>query len=40
MPEGSEDIGYPQHKELREKIVEYWEKNPNMKELWEYISSL
>lgn len=39
LPEGVEDAGYPQHKELREKIVKYWNKNPNIKDLWGYLKT-
>ncbi len=37
LPEGVADAGYSQHKELREKILDYWSKNPNIKDLWEYL---
>ncbi len=40
LPEGVEDAGYPQHKEMREKIIEYWNKNPNMKDLWNYLTKI
>lgn len=35
LPQGVEDKGYPQHKELREKILELWSKDRNMDNLWE-----
>lgn len=34
MPEGIVDGGYPQHKELRDNILEYWAKDRNMINLW------
>lgn len=37
LPEDITDKGYPQHKELREKILEIWSKNRNMDDLWEAI---
>jgi hypothetical protein len=37
MPEGVYDGGYPQHQELREKIVQFWAKYRNMDKLWEYL---
>lgn len=37
LPEGVTDKGYPQHKELREKILEIWSKNRSMDALWEAI---
>ena len=38
LPEGIPDMGYPQHKELREKIVEFWKKDKNINNLWEYLT--
>ncbi len=38
LPEGVTDAGYPQHQELREKILEYWQKDKNIQNLWDYIS--
>lgn len=38
LPEGVLDSGYPQHNELREKILDYWGKEKNIKNLWNYIS--
>lgn len=38
LPEGVQDIGYPQHQELRAKIVELWEQDKNIKNLWNYLS--
>ena len=37
MLEGAYDSGYPQHKELRDKIIELWEKEKNISKLWEQI---
>jgi hypothetical protein len=34
MPEGGEDIGYPQHKELRNEIVEIWNVEKDINKLW------
>lgn len=34
FPEGSLDIGYPQHKELREKITHLWAKTKDIDKLW------
>lgn len=38
LPEGMQDIGYPQHQETREKILRYWDKDKNIKNLWNYLS--
>lgn len=40
LPEEVEDSGYSQHKELREKILQYWEKDSDIKRLWEYLLGL
>ena len=37
LPEGAVDTGYPQHQEIREKILEYWDKDKNMGNLWNYL---
>jgi hypothetical protein len=37
LPEGVIDTGYPQHQEIREKILQYWEKEKNIKNLWNYL---
>ena len=37
LPAGIQDIGYPQHQDLRNKILQYWEKDRNMKNLWNYL---
>jgi hypothetical protein len=34
LPEGRQDAGYPQHKELREKIVELWSSEKDIHKLW------
>ncbi len=35
LPEQKEDMGYPQHKELRDKILEWWSENPNIEYVFE-----
>lgn len=37
LPEGVLDKGYPQHKETREKISKFWDKNKNIFDLWEFL---
>ncbi len=37
LPGGIEDTGYPQHKELREKVLKFWEKDRDIVKLWEYL---
>lgn len=37
LPIGTLDAGYPQHQEIRKKILDYWEKDRNMYSLWEHI---
>ncbi len=37
LPVGERDCGYPQHKELRERIVELWNQNPDIEFVWERI---
>ncbi len=39
LPGGIEDWGYPQHKELRGKILEIWSKDRNMDALWKTLVS-
>lgn len=39
LPEGVVDMGYTQHQDLRKKILEYWEKDKNIKNLWNYLSA-
>jgi hypothetical protein len=38
LPPGVIDIGYHQHKEMRNKIVDFWENNKNIDNLWEYLA--
>ena len=40
LPEGVVDTGYPHHQETRQRILEYWEKDRNIKNLWNYLVSL
>lgn len=40
LPGGSVDAGYPQHQEIRERILEYWKKDRNIKNLWDYLAGL
>lgn len=35
FPEGVEDQGYPQHQELREKILDFWKEKPDIDFVWE-----
>lgn len=39
LPEGMIDTGYPQHQEIREKVLEYWERDRNIKNLWNYLTN-
>ena len=39
LPEGVIDTGYTQHQDMRKKILEYWEKDKNIKNLWNYLSA-
>jgi len=39
LPEGVVDKGYPQHQELREKILGWWKENPNIQYVWEKAKS-
>lgn len=34
LPKGILDTGYPQHKELREKIVQLWEEEKDIEKVW------
>lgn len=34
LPEGVTDVGYPQHKELREKITEVWKDTKDIEKVW------
>lgn len=38
LPENVIDAGYPQHTDLRDKILDYWKKDRNITNLWNYIS--
>lgn len=35
LPEGIVDKGYEQHQKLRQKILEFWVKDRNIKKLWD-----
>lgn len=35
FPEGASDIGYPQHKELRDKILQLWSETKDIDKVWE-----
>jgi hypothetical protein len=37
LPEGVSDVGYPQHQDMRNKILHYWKKDKNIKNLWDYL---
>lgn len=37
LPEGKEDRGYVQHKELRDKILQLWSENKDIEKLWDNI---
>lgn len=37
LPEAAVDMGYPQHQELREKILAFWEHDKNIHNLWNYL---
>lgn len=37
MSEGKHDKGYPQHTELREQILSFWENEKDIRKLWDYI---
>lgn len=38
FPEGAQDKGYPQHKELREKVIRLWSEDKNIQKIWNLIS--
>ena len=40
LPEGVFDMGYPQHSEIRERLVEYWQKDRNIHNLWNHLIAL
>lgn len=37
LPEGVIDVGYPQHQELRQQVAEFWNKDKNIKNLWNHL---
>ncbi len=37
LPSGIIDRGYPQHQELRQRILELWSKDRNMDNLWQVL---
>jgi hypothetical protein len=37
LTEDMTDAGYPQHQDLRKQILKYWEKDRNIKNLWNHI---
>jgi len=39
LPEGVLDTGYPQHKELREKILRLWSETKDIDTLWETLTT-
>lgn len=38
LSEGTIDAGYPQHKEIRENILQYWRKDRTINNLWKYLT--
>lgn len=38
IPRGFVDVGYPQHKELRNKILKLWEKDQDIDVLWKELA--
>ena len=38
LPENTQDKGYPQHQELRNKIMELWGKKPDIEFVWNEIT--
>lgn len=38
LPDGLTDKGYPQHQELRQRILELWSKERNMDKLWQVLA--
>ncbi len=40
MSEGKHDKGYPQHAELREQILHFWENEKDIRKLWDYITTI
>ncbi len=39
LPDNVEDTGYPQHQELRDKIVNLWTKNPDIDFIWKKLTN-
>lgn len=39
LPEGVEDTGYPQHKELRDDILKLWEEKPDIDFIWRKLTT-
>lgn len=39
LPEGVQDNGYPQHKELRERILKLWSQEKDMDLLWKKLTT-
>lgn len=39
LPEGIQDNGYPQHKELRERILKLWSQEKDMDLLWKKLTT-
>lgn len=39
LPERAVDSGYTQHQEIRERILEYWKKDRNIINLWNYLAN-
>lgn len=37
LPEGVLDMGYPQHSEIRQRVVEHWHKDKNIHNLWNHL---
>jgi hypothetical protein len=37
LPKDVTDIGYPQHREIRSKILDYWKQNPDIDALWKQL---
>jgi hypothetical protein len=38
LPSGVQDEGYPQHKALREKVIELWSKDKDIHQLWDALA--
>lgn len=38
LPDGVIDSGYPQHQELRQKIVEFWKADKDINKLWTHFT--